>query len=148
MANTSGNLLKMNLQTIDNKVRWSAGARGQPEIVIDYPPPIGSGDGYTSLEVFLASFGSCVGSVLLTLLRHRMKKSVGGISAEATGTVREEHPKAFQHILLSLTISAADLTEAEVRQMLKVAEDTMCPVWAMIKGNVAVDVEVNIRSVL
>ena len=144
MASTDGGILTMDLHTIDDKVRWSAKARENPEIVIDYLPPIGTGNGYTSLEVFLASFGSCVGSVLLTLLRHRMKKSVSGISAVAKGTVREEHPKAFQHILLLLKISATDLTEQEVRQALKAAEETMCPVWAMIKGNVAVDIDIEI----
>jgi hypothetical protein len=31
-------------------------------------------------------------------------------------------------------------------QMLKAAEDTMCPVWAMIKGNTEVDVKLEIEN--
>lgn len=92
----------------------------------------------------MASFGSCVSTTLLTVLRYRKKKIVDGISTEVEGTVREVNPKALEHILLRLKIKAKDLTEPEVRETLNVLEDNLCPVWAMIKGNVAVSVEVEI----
>ena len=138
--------LTVNLHTIDDKVMFSATARKNPEIVIDYFPPIGTGEGYTSLELLMASFGSCVSTAVLTLLRHRMKKAVTGISVEVKGTVREEHPKALAHILLFMKIKAKDLTEADVHEALMVAENSICPVWATIKGNVAVDVETEISG--
>ena len=140
------NTLIAKLETIDDKVMFRAAARENPEIVIDYFPPIGTGKGYTSLEVFMISFGSCLGATLLTLLRYRMKKTIEGLSAEMTGTVNEEHPKALTHILLLLKIRSKNLTEAEVQEALKITEDTMCPVWAMIKGNVTVDVKIEINS--
>jgi putative redox protein len=136
--------LNVKLHTIDEKTRFSATARENPEVIIDYFPPIGSGSGYTSLEIFMVSFGSCVSSTLLSLLRYRMKKKVDGVAADVQGTVREEHPKALQHILLNLTFKSKELSEAEVLEVLKVAEDKMCPVWSMIKGNVDVDVKIAI----
>ncbi len=136
--------LNVKLQTIDDKVKIRATARENPEILIDYFPPIGSGMGYTSLELLLAGFGSCVSTTLLTLLRHRMKKTVHGITTAVAGTVREEHPKALSHILLRLKITAQDVTEIEVRNTLAILEEKMCPVWAMIKGNVDIDVDVEI----
>ena len=139
------NTLSVKLQTIDDKAMFSATARENPAVVIDYFPPVGTGKGYTSLELLMISFGSCASTVLMTLLRYKMKKSVSGISAEVNGTVCEEHPKALSHILLRLKIQEKDLTEAEVQEALKVTEDTMCPVWAMIKGNVTVDVETEIK---
>lgn len=139
--------LTVKLETINDKVRFNASSRDNPELVIDYFPPIGDGKGYTSLELLLASFGSCVGSTLVTLLRYRLKKSVSGILIEAKGTAREEHPKSLERILLSLKIKAADLEEKEVREMLRVLEDSICPVWAMIKGNVIVDVEIGICEI-
>jgi len=137
--------LMVKLQSIDDKAMLSITARDNPVIVCDYFPPVGTGKGYTSLELIMASFSSCVSTTLLTVLRHRKKKVVDGISTEVEGTVREVHPKALEHILLRLNIKAKDLTEAEVREMLLVLEDELCPVWAMIKGNVAVSVEVEIN---
>jgi len=137
--------LMVKLQSIDDKAMLSITARDNPAIVCDYFPPVGTGKGYTSLELMMASFGSCVSTTLLTVLRHRKKKVVDGISTEVEGTVREVHPKALEHILLRLNIKAKDLTEAEVQEMLLVLEDELCPVWAMIKGNVAVSVEVEIN---
>lgn len=141
-----GNILTVNLQTMDDKAMFSATARENPAVTVDYFPPVGTGKGYTSLELLMIAFGSCVSTTLLTLLRFRMKKSVAGLSAEVNGTVREEHPKALQHILLLLKIKAIDLTEAEVQTALKIAEDTLCPVWAMIKGNVTVEVKTEINE--
>lgn len=83
------------MQTIDEKTMFSATTHENPEIIIDYFPPIGSGNGYTSLELFMTSFASCVSSTLLSLLRYRMKKKVDGIDVEVHGTMHEEHLKAF-----------------------------------------------------
>ncbi len=138
--------LTVNMQTIDDKTMFSATARDNPEVIIDYFPPIGSGKGYTSLELFMLSFGSCVSSTLLSLLRYRMKKRVDGVVVEVQGTVREEHPKALQHILLTLNFKSKELSEAEALEVLKVAEEKMCPVWSMIKGNVDVDVNIEINE--
>lgn len=138
--------LTVKMQTIDEKTMFSATARENPEIIIDYFPPIGSGKGYTSLELFMASFGSCISSTLLSLLRYRMKKKVDGVVVKVEGTVREEHPRALQHILLNLTFKSKELSESEVLEVLKVAKDKMCPVWSMIKGNVDVDVKIEISE--
>jgi len=138
--------LTVKMQTIDEKAMFSATARDNPEIIIDYFPPIGSGKGYTSLELFLASFGSCVSTTLLSLLRYRMKKKADGVEVELEGTVRKEHPKALEHILLTLTVKSNELSEAEAMEALKVAEDKLCPVWSMIKGNVNVDAKIEIRE--
>ncbi|OPZ89910.1 MAG: hypothetical protein BWY74_02532 [Firmicutes bacterium ADurb.Bin419] len=138
--------LTVKMKTIDEKTMFSATARENPEIIIDYFPPIGSSKGYTSLELFMASLGSCLSSTLLSLLRYRMKKNVDGVVVEAKGTVREEHPMALEHILLNLTFKSKELTKAEALEALKAAEDKMCPVWSMIKGNVEVEVEIEIRE--
>ena len=138
------NTLNVRLHTLDDKTRFSAAARDNPEVVVDYFPPVGTGKGYTSLEILMISFGSCISSVLMTLLRYRMKKTVNGVSTEVSGAVREEHPKVLEHILVSIKIKAKDLSDAEVQTALKLAEDTMCPVWAMIKGNVTVEVKTEI----
>ena len=133
--------LNISLHSRDDKVKFSATARDNPEIVIDYSPPIGTGEGYTSLELLMASYGSCVSTTVLTILRHQMRKKVDGISVDVQGVVRDEHPKALERMNVALNIKASDLSEPEVRQALAVAEEKLCPVWAMIKGNVEIDIE-------
>lgn len=138
--------LTVKLKTIDEKTMFSATSRENPEVIIDYFPPIGSGKGYTSLELFMMSFGSCISSTLLSLLRYRMNKKVDGVEVNLQGTVREEHPKALEHILVTLNFKSNELSKDEVEEVLNVAKDKMCPVWSMIKGNVNVDVVIKINE--
>ena len=139
-------ILTVKLQSLDDKAMFGATARDNPQIVVDYFPPVGTGQGYTSLELLMASFGSCVSTTLLTLLRHRMQKTVEGITTHVLGEVRDNHPKALARMNVTLEIKAKDLSEPEVRQALKVAEDTVCPVWAMLKGNVEIDISIKINQ--
>ena len=138
--------LTVKLLSLDDKAMFGVTARENPQIVIDYFPPVGTGQGYTSLELLMASFGSCVSTTLLTLLRHRMQKSVDGIDVNVVGEVRDNHPKALERMNVTLDIKAKDLTEPEVKQALEVAEDAVCPVWAMLKGNVEIDIEIKISQ--
>ncbi len=136
--------LTVKLHSLDNKVKFGATARNNPQIVTDYFPPIGTEQGYAPLELLMISFASCTCTALLTLLRNRKRKVVDGISVELEGIVREEAPKIVERMNMILNIKASDLTEQEVREMLQVAEEQVCPVWAMIKGNVEVEVAVRI----
>jgi putative redox protein len=136
--------LTVKLQTVDDKTMFNAEARDNPKIIVDYFPPVGTGKGYTSLELLMISFGSCVSTTLLTFLRYKMKKFISGLSVEVNGIVRKEHPKALQNISLFLRIKAKDLKEDELQEVLKIAENEICPVWSMIKGNVTIDVKTEI----
>jgi len=133
--------LTVKIQTIDDKAKFSSTARDNPELVSDFFPPVGTGKGYCSMELLMISFGTCVSTTLMTLLRFRMKKSIMGLSAEVKGTVRDKHPRALKDISLFLKINAKDLTETEVQEALKDTKNTMSPVWAMIKGNVDIKIE-------
>lgn len=135
----SNNCLEITLTSMDDKVQFSAQARSNPEVIIDYFPPFGTAEGYTSLELLLCSFSSCVSSTLAIILRNQMKRNVTSITARAKGYVKEEHPKALSKIQLELLIESPDTQESDVEKTLVVLEDKLCPVWAMIKGNVEVE---------
>jgi putative redox protein len=66
-------------------------------------------------------------------------KTVKSLKTSATGTVREEHPKAFSKILLRVTVESPDAEESDVAKALAVSEAKLCPVWAMLRGNVEVE---------
>jgi putative redox protein len=134
-------ILTVKMQTIDDKAKFSVTTRDNPELISDYFPPIGTGKGYCSMELLMIAFGTCVSNTLMALLRYRMKKTIIGLSAEVKGNICDDHPKVLQNISLLLKIKSNDITETEVQEALKETEINMSPVWAMIKGNVNINVE-------
>lgn len=140
----SNDCLEITLTSMDDKVQFAAQARSNPEVIIDYFPPFGTASGYTSLELLLFSFSSCASSTLAIILRSQMKRSVTLINAKAKGHVREEHPKALSKIELELFIKSPDTQEADIEKALAALESKLCPVWAMIKGNVEVKTQFTI----
>ena len=137
--------LEVRLKKVNDKVRFSATAGENPEVLIDYFPPFGDGEGYTSLELLLISFMSCASTTVLGYLRSILKKSVSSLQAKAEGDVRADHPKALRNIDLSLSIQSEDVVESDVEMALKAAEARLCPVWAMLKGNVEIRVAYSIE---
>ncbi len=137
--------LEVSLKTVNDKVRFSATAGENPEVLIDYFPPFGDGEGYTSLELLLISFASCASTSVLGYLRSILKKNVSSLQAKADGAVRADHPKALKSINLALSIRSEDVVEDDVEMALKAAEGRICPVWAMLKGNVEISVSFSIE---
>jgi putative redox protein len=134
------NKLETSLKLIDNKVKFSAFAEGDPEIIIDYDPPIGTGQGYTSLELFLISLSSCASTSVLLLIR-KFGKHIDDFKVDVSGTRRKQHPTMFEKILLKFEFKSNDLTDEDVQKAIVMSEEKICPVWAMIKGNVEVITE-------
>jgi len=128
---------------INDKLHFNSTVDENAPISIDYTPPLGDNDGYTSLELFLLSLSSCVGSSVLTFLR-KMRKTITGCEIQSRGLRREEHPTCFKSILLTINLKSTDTTEEDLNKVIKLSEDTYCPVWAMIKGNVDVEIQYNI----
>lgn len=126
---------------INDKLNFKGVVEDNNPVSIDYTPPLGDNLGYTSLELLLLSLSSCVGSAVLTFLR-KMNKTITGFEIKSKGIRREEHPTCFKEIFLEIHIKSSNTTEEDLNKVLKLSEDTYCPVWAMIKGNV----EVNIKN--
>ncbi|MFV0393701.1 MAG: OsmC family protein [Coprobacillaceae bacterium] len=137
--------LNVKLQSLDDKAMFSVNARNNPPIIVDYFPPVGTEKGYTSLELLMASFGSCISTTLVTILRYKMQKTVTGINTDVEGLVRDTHPKCLNQINVNLDINSVDTTKEEVQHALKLAEKDICPVWAMIKGNVNIEITFTIQ---
>jgi len=128
---------------ISRKVKFECTSRDNPAVIVDYTAPIGEGEGYTSLEIFLVSLSTCVASSVALLLRKK-GFTVTGLTVTANGERREEHPTCFKTIALDFRLSSPDLTEQAVTEALAVSEKNFCPVWAMVKGNVEINTSFNI----
>ncbi len=122
------------------------GMVGENEPVsIDYTPPLGDNRGYTSLELLLLSLASCVGSSVLTFLR-KMKKTITGCEIHARGLRNEEHPTCFNTIYLTIELNSSDTSEEDLKKVITLSEEKYCPVWALLKGNVTINLNYRIIS--
>lgn len=130
--------LQTQLKLINERLKFIGATEGQQAINIDYLPPLGDNQGYTSLELFLLSFSSCLGSAMLVFLR-RMNKTIQSFEIQSTGHRKQEHPTAFSSIHLNIYLKSDDITKDDLDRVLKLSEDTYCPVWSMIKGNVSIE---------
>lgn len=137
--------MQIALRLLDGRAQMANETGGLPPVISDAHPPFGGGQGYTPLDLFLMSYADCTATSLLTLLRDRMRRTVTGLEATATGTLRTEHPKAFSHIHLAMTIDSPDATDAEIKRAMASVEKKICAVQAMIRGNVETEVTVTLR---
>lgn len=132
-----GNQLEVTVNSTDQKLGFNGGLRDLAPISMDYIPPLGDGQGYMPLEMLLMSLASCSGGVIGLLLR-KMNKTVAGVSVTAKGTRRDQHPLSFSTIDLEFTITSNDAGDKDVQQAIALSEQSLCPVWAMVKGNVEI----------
>ena len=137
--------LNASITLINDRLHFKATAGENEPISIDYTPPLGDNLGYTSLELLLLSLSSCIGSSVLTFLR-KMRKTITRFEIHSKGIRKEEHPTCFSSITLTIDLETNDTTAEDLNKVIKLSEDTYCPVLAMIKGNVAVEIKYNITS--
>lgn len=134
------------IELINDKLNFKGGVEDNQPVLIDYIPPHGDGNGYTSLELFLLSLSSCLGSSLLSLIR-RGGKTVNGLKIDSKGYRKTGHPTSFKMIEIKVYIKSSNVESVDVDKAIKVSEDMLCPVWDMIKGNVEVNVSYEIEKV-
>ena len=133
------------LKLVSDRLNFMGYTDYDQPISVDYIPPLGDNKGYTSLELFLLSLSSCLGTSVLTLLR-RMKKTVTSFEVKTVGYRREEHPTGFRNIRINIYLKSPDVSADEIDKAVKLSEDTYCPVWSMIKGNTEVEVVYEIEN--
>ena len=109
---------------------------GDHEVTVDYPLPSDEEgpQGLTSLKLLLASLATCSGNTLALLLRKRDQR-FSGVEVRARGLRRDEHPTVITEIDLDFTVRGENIDEALVERCLVVAEQQLCPVWAMLKDS-------------
>lgn len=129
--------LTTSINLLNDKLHFEGNVNGNQPVHIDYTPPLGDNLGYTSLELFLLSLSSCIGSSALTFLR-RMNKTIHVFKIESTGMRKQEHPTGFSSIKLRFIVNSPDLQDQDLDKVLKLSEEKYCPVWSMIRGNVDV----------
>ncbi len=136
--------LNTSINLLNNKLHFEGKVEGNVPLSIDYTPPLGDNLGYTSLELLLLSLSSCLGSTVLIFLR-RMGKTISAFEINSKGIRKEEHPTGFKSIILELNLTSTDTSVDDLHKIVMLSEETYCPVWAMLKGNVQIEIKYNIK---
>lgn len=135
--------LNTTIRLINNKLHFTGQVGDNDPVSIDYIAPLGDDMGYTSLELFLFSLTSCIGSAVLTFLR-RMGRTISRCEIHARGLRREEHPTGFTKIFVEFEILSPDVSDEDMKKVITLAEEKYCPVWSMIRGNTEVEINFQI----
>ncbi len=138
---------EVTVKLTNQKVQFTGVSKSNPNqpVTFDYKPPIGDGQGYTGLELLLMSLSGCSATAVVYLLR-KMGKTVSGLEVNAKGVRREQPPIKFEKIFLKFILNSKDAREADIQKAIQLAEQSVCPVWQMIKNNVEVIPEYKINA--
>ncbi|UCE41177.1 MAG: OsmC family protein [Candidatus Aminicenantes bacterium] len=71
-------------------------------------------------------------------------KNVSGFQVNAKGLRQDQHPTSFHKIFLEFVLNSRDAMDADVQKAIQLSEESICPVWAMVKGNVEIVTEYKI----
>ncbi len=126
------------LTLTNEKVQFTGKTRTNSAVTMDYFPPLGDGQGYTGLELLLMSLAGCSGTSVLYLLR-KMGKDIEGFDVKASGTRRDQHPTCFRNIRLEFTVTSRDAKDADIQKAIRLSEESICPVWAMLKNSCEIE---------
>ena len=136
---------EVTVQLMNQKVQFKGVSKSNPDrpIAFDYKAPIGDGQGYNGLELLLMSLSGCSGTSVVYLLR-KMGKDIAGFTVHAKGLRRTEPPIKFEKIFLEFIVQSKNTKDADVQKAIKLSEESVCPVWQMVKNNVEVAAEYKI----
>ena len=134
------NNLSVALELNNDRVQFKGYARDNDFVFMDYFPPAGDGKGYTGIELLLMSFAGCSATSIIYLLR-KIGKTVEGLRVTAEGVRSEEPPLTLKKILIEYTIISNDVTDYDVQKVLNLSEESVSPVWSLIKNNVEIVVK-------
>lgn len=138
------NEIKVSLELIDKKMKFQGCSENKEFIKTNYIHGEISIE-HTPLELFLISLSSCLGGTVSALLRTQ-NKDIKKLIIESKSKREKEHPTGFKKILIKLYLESNNTDIKELEAVIKIAEEKICPVWSMIKGNVEIIVNASINS--
>lgn len=100
-------------------------------LAMDYPAEPGKAP--TPLEVLLASLAACAANTLNLVLCRKMGARVDGLEVSVVAERRVDHPTILTRIELGYHLRGEGLDARLVEQAVRLAEDQLCPVLAMLR---------------
>lgn len=75
-----------------------------------------------------------------------MGKNISGLKVNAKGLRRDQPPIRFEKIFLEFILNSKDTKDTDIQKASHLAEESVCPVWQMVKNNVSVTTEYKINA--
>lgn len=94
----------------------------------------GTGEGNRPMELLLMGVVGCTG-IDIAMILERMRVNVEAFQIEATGTRRDEHPKAFTDMHLTYRIDG-DVPPAKAWRAIRLSEEKYCSAIGSVSANV------------
>jgi putative redox protein len=73
-------------------------------------------------------------------------KDISGLKVNVKGIKRDQPPIKFEKIFLEFILSSKDTKDVNIQKAIQLAEESVCPVWQMIKDNVEVVTDYKIMA--
>src|SRR5579859_1324498 len=99
-------------------------------LAMDYPAETGRNP--TPLEVLMASLAACAANTLHLVLSKKMGTRIDSLEVEVRAERRAEHPTVLTDIELVYRLGSEHLDTQMVDRAVRIAEDQLCPVLAML----------------
>lgn len=128
----------------DARVRWQGGmalfaeAGSGHQVMMDASPDVGGANrGFRPTELTLISLMGCTGIDVLSILQ-KMRVTVDAFDMEAEADRREQHPKIFEHVVVSYRLQSPDCTPAQLERAVTLSAERYCTVSAMLEPPVEI----------
>ena len=108
------------------------------EQVLSMDYPAAAGGLPTPLEYLLASLSACAANTLALVLAKQAGNPADVVEVEATAERSTNHPTVLTAIELVYQLRGAGLTPEIVENSIRIAEERLCPVLAMLKPGAAI----------
>jgi putative redox protein len=100
-------------------------------LAMDYPADPGKAP--TPLEMLMASLAACAANTLNLVLCRKMGAGVDSLEVSVAAERRADHPTILTRIELGYHLRGKGLDPRQVEQAVRLAEDQLCPVLAMLR---------------
>ncbi len=122
------------------KATWTSGLQfvihsgSGHAIVADAQPEVGGADsGMSPMEMILGGLAGCTGIDVAYLLTGKMRQALTGLVVEVEGQRAAEIPKVYTAIDVQYRVRGRDLDPKAVVRALKISEEKLCSVSAMLR---------------
>mgnify|MGYP001821065088 CR=1 FL=1 len=103
-------------------------------IVTDAQPMVGGEDsGMSPMEMILGGLAGCTGIDVVYLLTDKMRQNLTGLRVEVDGQRAEDLPKVYTDIEVVYHVRGSDLDTKKVVRALRMSEEKLCSVSAMLR---------------
>jgi putative redox protein len=122
-------------------MRFTGGAPGGPTMNLDGDGKVAPGP----MVALLTAMGGCAGADVTSILE-KMQVTLTKFTMDLTGRRNEEHPKRYNHIDFTFTLSGEGLTQAKADRAVELSVTKYCSVMLSLREDIVVETKVIVEE--